>query len=296
MRRRLLILALLFDVTVGDPPNRWHPVAWMGSAIYWLKRNTPQQGKFIYGGFIAWGGAVIVWTISSILIRLLNRLPSPVNDVIQAWILKNTIALQGLNNAAYEVESALDANDLAEARHQLSWHLVSRDTAELNESQVSAATIESIAENTSDGIIAPLFWYGIGGIPAALTYRYLQTCDSILGYRDEQHEWLGKIPARTDDILNLIPARLTALCLILLKPSAWSIWRRDAQITESPNAGHPMSAMAGALDIELEKIDHYQLNEGASQPQVADIKRARYLMFGIVGLFTLGLFIRLGKK
>lgn len=296
MRRKLLMAALLLDLLVGDPSNRWHPVAWMGSAIYRLRKSTPERGKFLYGGMIAWGGGLVVWVLAWGVLRLTDRLPAPFNWLIKAWLLKTTISLQGLNNAAHEVEAALRRDDLPEARRLLSWHLVSRDTSELDQSQVAAAAIQSVAENTSDGIVAPLVWYGFGGIPAALTYRYLQTCDSILGYRDAEREWLGKIPARTDDLLNLLPARLTALCIVVLRPRGWRIWRRDARLTTSPNAGHPMSAMAGALEVELEKVDHYQLNSGARSPETDDIRRARRLMFGAVGLFTLALLMRLRER
>ncbi|MEL6309354.1 MAG: adenosylcobinamide-phosphate synthase CbiB [Chloroflexota bacterium] len=286
MHRKHLLNAVLLDLTVGDPPNRWHPVAWMGTVIYWLRRHAPQHGKFVYGGLIAWSGAIFVWVSTTLIIRIIERLPPPLSAVMQAWLLKTTFSLQGLNDAAQEVEMALHNDDIVEARRLLSWHLVSRDTSTLNPSQVAAAAIESVAENTSDGVIAPLFWYGIGGLPAAMTYRYLQTCDSILGYRDAEREWLGKIPARTDDVLNLIPARVTGLLLVSAHPRAWQIWRRDANLTESPNAGHPMSAMAGALDVELEKVDHYRLNANAPAPQKDDIRRSRHLMLVVVGMFV----------
>jgi adenosylcobinamide-phosphate synthase len=296
MRRKLLLAALLLDLLVGDPPNRWHPVAWMGSAIYWLRKQAPKRGKFLYGGMIAWGGGLIVWWMTSFALRLTDRLPSPLHWLVQAWLLKTTISLRGLNNAAHEVETALWEDDLTEARRLLSWHLVSRDTSQLDASQVAAAAIESVAENTSDGIIAPLFWYGLGGIPAALAYRYVQTCDSILGYRDAEREWLGKISARTDDLLNLIPSRVAALCIVMLRPRGWRVWRRDAHLTASPNAGHPMSAMAGALDAELEKVNHYRLNAGARVPKTDDVRYARRLMFGAVGLFTIGLLVTLRER
>ena len=294
--RRVLLAALLLDWLVGDPSNRWHPVAWMGSVIYRLRKDAPARGKFVYGGIIAWGGGLIVWGLAWFALRLTDRLPPPLNWLVRAWLLKTTISLRGLNHAAHEVETALRADDLPEARRLLSWHLVSRDTSQLDPAQIAAAAIESVAENTSDGIIAPLLWYGVGGVPAALTYRYLQTCDSILGYRDSEREWLGKIPARTDDLLNLIPARLTALCIVLLRPRGWRVWRQDARLTASPNAGHPMSATAGVLDIELEKVGHYRLNPGAKSPETDDIRRSRHLMFGAVGLFTLGLLMLLRKR
>lgn len=296
MRSKLLLLALLLDLIIGDPPNRWHPVAWMGSIIYRLRKIAPKRGKFIFGGIIAWGGAVIVWGLAWGVLQISEKLPAPLRWVIQAWLLKTTISLRGLNNAALDVEKALQVDNLPEARRLLSWHLVSRDTSQLDSSQVAAAAIESVAENTSDGIIAPLFWYGVGGIPTALAYRYLQTCDSILGYRDEEREWLGKIPARTDDVLNVIPARLTALSIVIQAPKSWRSWRRDASVTASPNAGHPMSTMAGALDVELEKVDHYCLNEGAKLPKTDDIRRARFLMFGAVGLFVAALMMILRER
>lgn len=289
MRSKYLLAALLLDLLVGDPPNRWHPVAWMGSLIYRLRQNAPERGRFLYGGMIAWGGGLVVWGLARWMLWLTGQLPAPANWLIKSWLLKTTISLRGLNNAALQVETALRADDLTEACRLLSWHLVSRDTAQLDRSQIAAAAIESVAENTSDGIIAPLFWYGVGGVPAALAYRYLQTCDSILGYRDTEREWLGKIPARTDDLLNLIPSRLTAACIVGLRPHGWHVWRRDARLTASPNAGHPMSAMAGALAVELEKVDHYRLNPGARKPETQDIRHARRLMVGAVALFITAL-------
>jgi len=148
----------------------------------------------------------------------------------------------------------------------VSWRLVSRDTATLSATQVSAATIESVAENLSDSVVAPLLYYAVGGLPAAFGYRFANTADAMVGYRDEVYEWLGKAPARLDDLFNLVPARLAAALIVAAAPltgesagRAWRIWRRDAGKTASPNAGHPMSAMAGALDVELEKVGHYRL-------------------------------------
>jgi adenosylcobinamide-phosphate synthase len=293
MQRKFLVAALLLDIMIGDPPNRWHPVAWMGSLILYLRRSAPTHGKFMYGMGIAWGGGLLVWGLTVAVMSSTQRLLAPLRWLIHIWLLKTTFSLHGLTKAAYEVETALRADNLAEARRLLSWHLVSRDTKTLDASQVAAAAIESVAENTSDGIVAPLFWYGVGGLPAALTYRYLQTCDSILGYRDAEREWLGKVSARTDDLLNIIPARLTALLFIALRPRAWRVWRRDARLTASPNAGHPMSAMAGILDRELIKVGHYRLNAGRPPPDVVDLKRARRSLAAATTLFVLGLLILL---
>jgi adenosylcobinamide-phosphate synthase len=161
----------------------------------------------------------------------------------------------------------------------------------LNESQVAAAAIESVAENASDGIIAPLFFYTLAGLPAAWAYRFANTVDSMLGYRDAAREWLGKFPARFDDLLNFVPARLTGLLIVLVSPfrggsiaKSWNIMRRDASTTDSPNAGYPMSAMAGALEVELEKVRQYNLGKGQREPRSNDIKKARGLLAGATGL------------
>ncbi|NLF74588.1 MAG: cobalamin biosynthesis protein CobD [Chloroflexi bacterium] len=287
-RSRALVAALILDQLVSDPPNRYHPVAWMGNLITMLKHHTPKknhQVQFAYGTGIAVGGSVGMAALGRMVTWGLKRLPTPVNWLGEALILKLVFTLRGLTAAAQVVETALVREDLPEARRLVAWHLVSRDTSQLTASQVAAATIESLAENESDGVIAPLLFYVSGGLPATLAYRYLNTTDSMLGYHDEQHEWLGKAPARLDDLANLLPARLTAGLLILATwltgddpDHARHIWQRDHALTASPNAGHPMSAMAGALNVELEKVGHYRLGAGNRQPETADIRRAVHMV------------------
>ncbi|MCC7117378.1 MAG: cobalamin biosynthesis protein CobD, partial [Anaerolineales bacterium] len=257
----LLALALAFDLLFGDPPNRFHSTAWMGNLIRFLLKFRPHKNpfwEFLYGILILLIGISLTAGAGFVISHSASFLPPWLGLLFQALFLKLTISLRGLNNAAQEVQTALQDNDLPEARRLLSWHLVSRDTTQLTESQVCAGAIESVAENASDGIVAPLFFYAIGGLPAALAYRFVNTADSMLGYRDESREWLGKFPARFDDVLNFIPARLTGLFIILSAPfckaslvSAWKIVWRDSSQTASPNAGVPMSAMAGALQVEL---------------------------------------------
>ena len=283
----VLLLALLIDVFIGDPSNRYHPTAWMGTGIAKAKKKAPPQGdaaRLVYGATIAAGGASIVASIGRVFSALLDRLPALLAWPIEAAVLKSTFAWRGLRTAAGEVETAL-ASDLPEARRLLSWRLVSRDTSQLDASQVAAATIESVAENTSDGVVAPMFYYTIAGLPAALAYRYLNTGDAMMGYHDPEHEWLGKAPARIDDLANLVPARLTALLLGAASAlagensrNAWRVWQRDHAKTESPNAGHPMSMMAGALDVELEKAGQYRLGEGQKRVAPEDIGRSVRVM------------------
>jgi adenosylcobinamide-phosphate synthase len=289
-----LHLSIFLDQLIVDPPNRYHPVAWMGNLIAWARDRSPRNNplnELIFGAGISLVGATVVGLTGVLLAWLLDRLPIPLNRLGQALLLKSTFSLRGLNQAAREVENTLASGDLPAARSLLAWHLVSRDTTDLDASQVAAATIESIAENSSDGILAPLFYYAFGGLPMALIYRFVNTADSMLGYHSQSLEWLGKIPARLDDVFNFLPARMTALLIVISAPlcnanarQAWRAMRRDARATSSPNAGYPMSAMAGALGIELEKIGHYCLGSGGRKPLASDIKRSRRLMFTTVAL------------
>jgi adenosylcobinamide-phosphate synthase len=291
------LLSILFDLLLGDPPNRFHPTAWMGNLITFLLRWRPRgnrSAEFMFGIFILLVGLTLTISFGLVISFLANLLPVWAGVLLTALALKLAISLRGLDRAAHEVQSALEAGNLPEARRLLSWHLVSRDTSQLDESKVSAAAIESVAENASDGIIAPLFFFAIGGLPAAFAYRFVNTADSMLGYHDAEREWLGKVPARLDDLLNFIPARLAGLFIILVLPfcgasaaHAWRIMWRDSCQTASPNAGIPMSAVAGALGVELEKIDHYSLGKGLRLPALSDLFRARVILFVAVLLSAL---------
>jgi adenosylcobinamide-phosphate synthase len=296
MNHEILVLgfAVLLDLVLGEPPVAIHPVAWMGTFISSFRREAPKQGRiwpFTAGLLLMVVGVGLLVVIGTLLLRVSRTLPIPAQVILEAVLLKTTFSIRGLLNAGREVQSVLAVGNLSEARKRLSWHLVSRDTSTLNESQVAAATIESLAENTSDSIVAPMMFFAIAGLPGALVYRFINTCDAILGYRDAEREWLGKVPAKLDDLANLIPARVTAALLIaagaimMRSPStATSIWFRDSSKTASPNAGHPMSAVAGVLCVELEKVDHYRLGTGFRIPDSTDISRVRRLLLTSIAL------------
>ncbi|MBV7336037.1 adenosylcobinamide-phosphate synthase CbiB [Chloroflexi bacterium TSY] len=303
-RAAVLFIALGLDLLFGDPSNRFHPVAWMGQAIGAARKYVPKKRaslQFLYGFAISVIGVIMVSAMGRAWTWSFKRLTQSISHVTktsqasiwytilvvvsEAILLKLTFSLRGLTQAGHAVYQPLTHGDIEKARHQLGWHLVGRNTSELSASQVAAATIESLGENTSDGIVAPLVYYSLWGLPGALAYRFLNTMDSMWGYRDAAHEWLGKAPARLDDLVNLVPARLTALAFVVTAPllrlngfQAWYIWQRDATQTASPNAGHPMSAMAGALEVELEKVAHYRLGAGQPLPQADDILRASHLV------------------
>ncbi|MDW8071127.1 MAG: adenosylcobinamide-phosphate synthase CbiB [Anaerolineae bacterium] len=292
-----IALAWCLDLVLGDPPNRFHPVAYIGRGLALAERFAPRRvarGRLFYGSAVVAGGCITIFWAGRLITGVLAQLPFPVRWLAEAALLKMLFSLSGLIRAARQVQQALERDELDVARRLVRWHLVSRDTAQLGTAHVTAATIESVAENASDGVIAPLLYYALGGLPVALTYRFVSTCDSMWGYRDAEYEWLGKAAARLDDLLNLLPARLTALLIMLASwllgedvHMAWHVWRRDATTTASPNAGHPMSAAAGALGVELEKIGHYRLGRGLRPPQPRDIHRAIRLVAVTCALATL---------
>ena len=281
-----MLAAVLIDAVLGDPPSRFHPVAWMGTWIGLIRRRAPQGSalaSFVYGAASVMGSASLLGVLGVLLSRAVRHWG--VGWLVEGAVVSQLIAGRGLIRAGEAVARPLEAGDLGEARRQLGWHLVSRDVSRLDEGLVAAGTIESLAENSSDSVIAPLVWYGVGGLPASLVYRFVNTADAMLGYRDAEREWLGKGAARTDDLLNLIPSRLTALLIVAGAAvgcgdagRAWRIWRRDGGKTASPNAGQPMSAAAGALGVELEKVGQYRLGEGLEKPRAHDIRRAARLV------------------
>jgi adenosylcobinamide-phosphate synthase len=298
----ILLAAVGLDLLMGEPPNRLHPVACMGWLIQALRKRTPIRGRWrplLAGlGIVTLGLTLSVGVGAMVWWLRVGPLPwmSWIGLVLEVLLLKSTFSLRGLVEAASAVHRPLQAGDLVAARRLLAWHLVSRDTIELDEARVAAAVVESVAENASDSVVAPWLYYLIGGLPAALAYRFANTADALLGYRDAEREWLGKVPARLDDLLNLLPARLTALCILLWAPlmrqeggcrrfrRGLAVWWRDAGLTASPNAGHPMSAAAGVLGIELEKIGHYRLGAGLDSPRTADIERALGMLRVVAGM------------
>jgi adenosylcobinamide-phosphate synthase len=221
--------------------------------------------------------------------QALSRGPLFWRSLIAAALLKQAFSLRELGSAAALTGRLLAEGQLEGARSSLR-PLVSRPAADLDSEHAASAAIESLAENLSDSVVAPLLYYLGFGLPGALAYRAANTLDAMIGYHGP-HEEIGKAAARLDDLLNLAPSRLSALLLVAAAwlgfgdaRAAWETLRRDHARTESPNAGWPMSAMAGALHVRLEKIDHYRLGESFAAPTPRDIHRARRLYYAAAGL------------
>lgn len=292
----VLLLAVAIDWLFGDPPNAFHPVAWFGKIAPALERRAPRdnpRAELLYGAGMTAGGIALAALPALAIERWLTRRSNPAwlpaRILVTAVLLKMTFAWRGLIHAGERVKRDLEMRATDDARDDLR-ALVSRDTRELDASQLSAAAIESLAENASDSFIAPLLYYHLFGLPGAFAYRAVNTLDSIIGYHG-QYEFLGKAAARLDDALNFVPARLTALLLVIAARltrndahRAFQTMRRDHAHTESPNAGYPMSAMAGALEVRLEKVGHYRLNENGRAPRPHDIQRAARIVSLALGM------------
>lgn len=230
-------------------------------------------------------GAAFVGSLAFLGEHALALLPLSMRAIAEGAALKPAFSVRALLNAATEVEQALVAGRLERARELLSWHLVSRDTTSLDASDIAAATIESVAENLNDGVVAPLMAHRMWGLTGAYLFRFINTADAMLGYRTAELEWFGKSAARLDDVAAFVPARCTAILIALASLitgdsmcGAVVASLVDGNSTPSPNAGWPMAAMAGALDIRLEKHGHYRLNAPARSPRARDIRRAKRIM------------------
>ncbi|MDB4967594.1 MAG: hypothetical protein JWN44_3283 [Myxococcales bacterium] len=277
--------ALAFDLFIGEPPRALHPVVWMGRFYRALRRRAPVRPlpAFAWGLLMALAGPISFAALAYGGIRALAPWP-PLQLALEIYLLKSAFAIRALGGAATAVARALARGDVAGARTALR-SLVSRDASSLSPSLVAAAAVESVAENASDSWVAPLFYFLVGGVPAALAYRACNTLDALIGYHGPT-EWLGKAAARLDDAANLLPARLTAALLVAASAlggaspaGALRTWLRDGACTESPNAGRPMAAMAGALGVQLEKVGHYRLGDGDAALDATSIDRAVTLLY-----------------
>ena len=296
-----VLVALAVDRCCGEPPVRWHPVVWMGRALgWWGQRIAPaattgRDLRSFWLAALAWcalaalvlivsaalQGAVLEW-----LLLLLPHWLSPVlTGVLLGLLLKPLMALALLQSEVRAVEAAL-AESLAAGRARLAW-LVSREVAQLSAEEVRQSAIETLAENLSDSVVAPLFWFVLLGLPGAALYRFANTADAMWGYpglrgqgeHQRYWQWAGKWAARADDVLSWLPARITALLLALVAGGVpLRALAQEARKTPSPNSGWPMAAMALALGVRLAKPGVYQLHAEGRAPTTLDAQRAQKLV------------------
>ncbi len=265
----ILLLALIIDLALGEPPAVIHPVVWMGKVISSLIKAGSGRSptvQFLYGlGVVLLTVGIFVVPVYFAL-SYLKSLNLVAYIFVAAMILKTSFSLKGLRRAALRVRNLLAEDKLAAARFELR-ALVGRDTGQLDKSLMVSAAVESVAENSCDSFFAPLFYFLLFGVPGAVAYRVINTLDAMIGHHGE-FEYLGKFAARLDSVANFIPARITALLIVLATwmcrknaSAAWRIMLRDRRKTESPNAGWTMSAITGALGVQLEKVGYYKLGD-----------------------------------
>jgi len=297
-----LLAALIWDLTFGELPNTFHPVAWMGHVIgFWrdlaiMAKSSASQ--FIAGLFMTLLIPSLFAATTAVILQLTASLPW-LQTALAIFFLQSSFALKELGAAGQRVAMALNSNDLSSARYHLR-SLCSRDASTLNSSQLISAAIGSIAENISDSFIAPVIFYACFGVPGAIFYRAINTMDAMIGYRGK-YEYLGKFPARVDDVLNFIPARVSALFLLFAgmccghSPSrGFSTMLRDHGHTPSPNGGWPMSAMAGLLHIEISKVGYYALGEQGEPLTTATVSMAWRVALGSALILCAIVFLWIG--
>ncbi|WP_145581991.1 adenosylcobinamide-phosphate synthase CbiB [Yersinia vastinensis] len=276
-------VAFLLDSWLGDPPHWPHPVRWIGNLITVLQRAIravcPSERALKWGGAVLWIAVVgITWLISWGFLWLMAEINPWLGWLAQVWMIYTLLAGRCLSDAALLVFDALQQGSLAQSREKLSW-IVGRDTSQLEKPQITRAVVETVAENSVDGVIAPLFFLMLGGAPLAMAYKAINTLDSMVGYKTPKYRAIGYVSARMDDLANGIPARLSWL---LLSAAAWLIradyrqalrigWR-DRYQHSSPNCAWSEATVAGALGIRLGGPNEY-FGERVEKPWIGDERR-----------------------
>jgi adenosylcobinamide-phosphate synthase len=291
----LTFIAMLVELCVGYPATLHraigHPVTWMGRLIAWLDRALNRETATPQARRAAGVAAVLIllaivgalaFLVQSALLRL------PFGILAAALVASTLVAQRSLHRHVADVAAALETGGVAAGRQAVA-HIVGRDTEKLDPAGVARAAIESLAENFSDAIVAPVFWMAIGGLPGAALYKAINTADSMIGHRTPRHQAFGWAAARLDDLVNLPASRLSALLLVAAAAlsgngagAAWRAVRRDAGKHRSPNAGYPEAAMAGALGLSLAGprvyggalVDDAFMGDGRREAEAADIRRA----------------------
>ena len=306
-----IILGFILDFIFGDP--RWlpHPICFIGKLISITEKAVrrfcgEKPEGLLMGGFVL---VVIVLTVTFAVpyfILTLAGMYSPVLAfAVETFMFYQIFAMRSLKEASLQVYDALKSGDLQEARKKLSW-IVGRDTAELTDEEVAKAAVETVAENASDGVIAPMLYMAIGGVPLMFLYKGINTMDSMLGYKNDKYLYFGRIAAKLDDVANYIPARISGWLMVagtvftgMDTKNAAKIYKRDRRNHASPNSAQTEAAMAGALDVQLAGNAYYfgklyekpTIGDPIRPVEPEDIKRANRLMYAasILGVVVFGL-------
>ena len=281
LRLFALLLGFLLDLLLGDP--RWlpHPIRAIGALIAGLEKVLRKLFPKSRGGELAGGAALVVLVLALsggftlLVLWLCGQVGLWLRFLAETILCFQLLATRSLKGESMKVYKALKAGDLEGARYAVSM-IVGRDTQRLDEAGVSRAAVETVAENASDGVIAPLIFLAIGGAPLGMVYKAVNTMDSMVGYKNDRYLWFGRCAARLDDLVNFIPARLAGLLMCLGAgfsgfdgPNALRIFRRDRKNHKSPNSAHTEAAAAGALHIQLGGSNYY-FGKLVEKPTIGD--------------------------
>lgn len=295
-----IIAGFFLDCMLGDSHSIKHPVQRIGSYITFTEKWCQKMAKgdkkkeVIAGGILCGTTVFVSYFVIWAILYIAGIFHPLLRHGIEVWFIYRILASKSLVTETLKVYRKLKENDLIGARKELSY-LVGRDTEELSKEEVIKATIETIAENTSDGVIAPLFFIAIGGAPLGMAYKAVNTLDSMVGYRNETYEYLGKVSAKCDDLCNLIPARISALLILAVcallgydGKKGVEVYARDRYKHLSPNSAQTESVVAGVLNIQLGGTHNYfgkpvekpTIGDNIRSAKIEDIKRTQYLMYG----------------
>ena len=302
MSSGLFLAVLMLDLLLGDPHGWPHPIVWIGHLIERLEDRLRRAIRVerLAGVLLVVLTLLVTGVAVTLLVKLAGTFSTWFAWLVSLWLGWSCLALRSLHQESRTVIEELEAGDLPAARQALSM-IVGRETGALDEEGVLKATLETVAENASDGVIAPLFFLLLGGPVLGLLFKAVSTLDSMVGYKNDKYRDFGWAGARLDDLLNLIPARLTGLLLViaafLLRLNGWEALRimwRDAGKHASPNAGWPEAAAAGALGIQLggpatyfgQRVEKPTFGDADRPPQVADYRQLIKLLYLSTGLFA----------
>lgn len=299
-----LIAAYVLDLILGDPQGHFHPVRLIGNLILnienKLRKKCKSQNDELKAGVILWSVVVCIsFLIPLIIVLVAKQINLYLGFIIEVILCYYILATKSLKDESMKVYKALKSKNLMEARKYLSY-IVGRDVDKLDEKSIAKAAVETVAENTSDGVIAPMLFMMIGGVPLGYLYKAVNTLDSMVGYKNEKYINMGRFSAKADDAFNYIPARLSAIIMIvaafILKfdyKNAIKIYKRDRYNHKSPNSAHTESVCAGALRIMLGGsscykgvlVDKPTIGDEHRQAETKDIKRTNSLMYATSLLF-----------
>ena len=293
----ILLISILVDLMLGDPKNKIHPVAWLGKYINYFVPKIKNEGNKKYEKKNGILFTTLTITFFAVIIQLalvyLYHINFLLMMILSIFILYSVIAIKGMEKHINAITKALQNNDIENARTNLSM-IVSRNTRSLDEQHILSGAIESIADSIVDGILSPIFYFSLFGPTGAFIFRVINTLDSVIGYKESYFENIGWIAAKADTYANYIPSRIAAVLMIFaanINNADWknsiTIFRKERNYTISLNSGHPISVLAGALRIRLEKVDHYSIGEPFEKISIDKCKMAIKIMKTTILIFCI---------